>query len=277
LSWSGEFVVDAVDREFAGSIPDVYDEYLVPLIFEQYASDLADRVRAVGPSVVLETAAGSGVASRAIASVLDLGATFVVSDLNLPMLERARSMHDDPGRVEWRQADCLDLPFETDAFELVACQFGAMFFPDRVRAYTEVRRVLRDGGVFIFSMWDRIEENDFAFEVTAALATLFPDNPPRFLPRTPHGHYRQGTYRRELSAAGFSNITVEPVDDVSRASDPSVPAIAYCHGTPLLNEIEALDLAGLEEATRRATEAISARFGSGAIEGRIRGFVVTAQ
>jgi len=270
-------VVEPLDSRFEGSIPDVYDEYLVPLIFQSYAEDLADRVARIDPKTVLEVASGSGVATRAIAAVVDDETRFVVSDLNPPMIERARSMQADADRVEWRQADCLDLPFNDNSFDLVVCQFGAMFFPDRVRAYSEVRRVLRNDGIFLFNMWDRIEENDFAFEVTAALAALFPDNPPRFLPRTPHGHYREDIYRQELSAAGFRDVTVDAVDEISRASDPSVPAIAYCRGTPLRNEIETLNPDGLSEATAHAGRAIAARFGTGEVEGRIRGFVITTR
>jgi len=270
-------VVESLDSEFGGSIPDVYDEYLVPLIFQSYAEDLADRVARIDPKTVLEVAAGSGVATRAIVGVLDEGARFVASDLNPAMIERARSMQADADRVQWRQADCLDLPFSDDSFYLVVCQFWAMFFPDRVRAYSEVRRVLRNGGVFLFNMWDRIEENDFAFEVTAALADLFPDDPPQFLPRTPHGHYREDTYRHELSAAGFRDVNVDAVDEISRASDPTIPAIAYCRGTPLRNEIKALDPGCLAEATAHAGRAISARFGTGEVEGRVRGFVITAR
>jgi len=270
-------VVESLDSRFEGSIPDVYDEYLVPLIFESYAQDLADRVARIDPRSVLEVAAGSGVVTRAIGDVVDSEARFVVSDLSPAMIERARSMQADPERVEWRQADCLDLPFGDDSFDLVVCQFGAMFFPDRVLAYSEIRRVLRMGGVFLFNMWDRIEENDFAFEVTAALSDLYSDNPPRFLPRTPHGHYRDDIYRQELSAAGFADIEVEAVDGISVASDSSIPAIAYCHGTPLRNEIEALDAGGLAAATAHASAAIAARFGIGEVEGRIRGFVITAR
>jgi ubiquinone/menaquinone biosynthesis C-methylase UbiE len=269
-------VVRDGDSKFAGSIPDVYDEYLVPLIFEQYAADLAERVRPVRPTDVLEIAAGSGVASRAIAKVLDPGASFVVSDLNGPMLARARSQQPDPERITWMEADCLDLPFETDEFDMVVCQFGAMFFPDRVKGYSEVRRVLRPGGLFLFNMWDRIEQNDFAFEVTAALAELFPDNPPQFLARTPHGHYDQAVYRTELPRAGFGNVTVDVVEALSTASNPSIPAVAYCQGTPLRSEIEFNDPGGLEKATRHATEALVTRFGSEAVQGRIRGFVVAA-
>lgn len=264
------------DWEFAGSIPDAYDEYLVPLIFEQYAADLAERVQRVDPNAILETAAGSGVASRAIAKVLDADATFVVSDLNPPMLDRARLRQQNADRVQWHQADCLDLPFATGEFDMVVCQFGAMFFPDRVRAYREVRRVLRHGGAFVFSMWDRIEENDFAFEVTSALAVLFPEGPPRFLARTPHGHYHEDVYRKELAEAGFDLVTVEAIEAVSTAPNASIPALAYCHGTPLRTEIEALNPDGLDDATQHAADAVEARFGSGPVSGRIKGFVITA-
>ena len=269
-------MVDAVDKVFAGSIPEVYDEYLVPLIFEPYAEDLARRTRSLDPANVLEIAAGSGVVSRAVAAVLDSSAQFVVTDLSPPMLDRAASVQDDPGRVEWQPADAMDLPFEDESFDLVLCQFGAMFFPDRVQAYQEAHRVLRQGGAFIFNMWDRIEENDFAYEVTRALADVFPDDPPGFLLRTPHGHYDPATYRSELQTAGFSRVTVEPLDVGSVAPSPAIPAVAYCQGTPLRNEIEARYPPSLEEATARATDAIRLRFGDGEVRSRIRGFVVTA-
>jgi ubiquinone/menaquinone biosynthesis C-methylase UbiE len=265
------------DRVFAGSIPDVYDEYLVPLIFEQYAQDLAERTVAVNPGAVLEVAAGSGVVTRAVAPVLGPQTRYVVTDLNQPMLERAASMQHDPAQIEWRPADAADLPFVDNTFDLVLCQFGVMFFPDRLKAYAEAHRVLRPGGRFIFSMWDRIERNEFADEVTTALARVFPDDPPSFLPRTPHGHYDPATYQAELGAAGFDRASVDAVDEISVASDPAIPAIAYCQGTPLRNEIEAMNPPGLEEATALATEAIRARFGEFDVQGRIRGFVITAR
>jgi ubiquinone/menaquinone biosynthesis C-methylase UbiE len=269
-------MVEALDNVFEDSIPDIYDRYLVPLIFEQYACDLARRVSVVGPNDVLEVAAGSGVVSRVVAGVLKPAASYVVSDLSQPMLARAESMQEHPKRIEWRQADVMDLPFADGAFDMVLCQFGAMFFPDRVDAYREVRRVLRDGGAFVFSMWDRLEANEFAFEVTAALAEMFPDDPPSFLARTPHGHYESDVYRSELAAAGFGDITVEPITAISTAADPFTAAIAYCQGTPLRTEIEARDPNSLDAATQRATRAISDRFGDHHISSRIRAFVITA-
>jgi ubiquinone/menaquinone biosynthesis C-methylase UbiE len=270
-------MVMSADSAFIDSIPDIYDEHLVPLIFEQYAHDLARRARSLDPREVLEVAAGSGVVSRAVAAVLDASATYVVTDLSPLMLKRAESMEVDQGRIVWRPADAMDLPFNDDSFDLVLCQFGAMFFPDRVRAYKEARRVLRGDGAFVFNMWDRIEENDFAYEVTRALADMFRDDPPTFLPRTPHGHYDTATYRSELAAAGFEHVTVEPVEAASTAPNPAIPAIAYCQGTPLRNEIEARNARGLEEATTRATNAIRDRFGDRFLESRIRAFVITAR
>jgi ubiquinone/menaquinone biosynthesis C-methylase UbiE len=170
----------ATDKLFAGSIPDVYDRLLVPLIFESYARDLAGRLASVRPRDVLETAAGTGALTRAIEPRLDADARMVATDLNQPMLDRAaRQLH--AGQIAWRQADAMDLPFADGRFDAVACQFGVMFFPDKVRGYREVHRVLKPGGHFFFNVWDKLSENEFADVVTQALATHFPRDPPRFL------------------------------------------------------------------------------------------------
>lgn len=265
------------DKVFTGSIPEIYDSHLVPLIFEQYAADMALRTASMKPDAVLEIAAGSGVVARAVAPELLAGTRHVVSDLNTPMLERAASVQPQPELIEWLPADALDLPLEDDTFDLVLCQFGCMFFPDRIASYREARRVLKPGGAFVFNMWDRIEENDFADVVTNALAEMYPSDPPQFLARTPHGHYDTAVYRTELEAAGFDEITIEPLDAISAAASPGIPAIAYCQGTPLRNEIEALDPVGLVSATDVAATAIASYFGSGPVEGRIRAFVITAR
>jgi ubiquinone/menaquinone biosynthesis C-methylase UbiE len=267
----------ATDKLFAGSIPEIYDRLLVPLIFEKYALDLAGRIVAVNPQDVLETAAGTGVLTRAIAARLPAEARLVATDLNQPMLDHARARQKTDGRIAWRQADALALSFDDQSFDAVACQFGVMFFPDKVQGYKEARRVLKPGGRFVFNVWDRIAENDFASIVTDALAELFPDDPPRFMARTPHGYHDAERIREELSAAGFGAISVDAVDGRSRAASPADAAIAYCQGTPLRNEVEARDAARLEEATTHAAAALARRFGSGAIEGRIRAFVITAR
>jgi SAM-dependent methyltransferase len=180
--------------------------------------------------------------------------------------------------VEWRQADAMQLPFPDGTFDAVVCQFGAMFFPEKSKAFSEAHRVLRPGGVFIFNVWDRIEENEFADTVTAALGKLFPKDPPRFLARTPHGYCDRQTIERDVARSAFAAtpqfITVAAR---SRAESPRVPAVAYCQGTPLRNEIEARDASRMGEATDLAEEAIAKRFGRGAVDGKIQAHVVTIE
>ncbi|MDG4884215.1 class I SAM-dependent methyltransferase [Mesorhizobium sp. WSM4884] len=264
------------DKVFAGSIPENYDRHMVPLIFEPYAADLARRVASLSPGAVLETAAGTGVVTRALAPRLSPGATYIVTDLNQPMLDHAASRQGPDRRITWRQADALALPFEDAAFDVVCCQFGAMFFPDRSTAYREAKRVLKPGGRFLFSVWDRIEENIFADDVTNALARIFPNDPPRFLARTPHGYHDKDLIRSELEAAGFSQVEIETRAAQSRASSPRVPAVAYCQGTLLRNEIQARDPARLEAATDYAASAIADRHGSGEVAAKIQAHVIVA-
>ena len=197
----------ASDKLFAGSIPEIYDRFLVPLIFEPYARDLAGRLAETAPGNVLETAAGTGVLTRAMVSILAAEAHIVATDLNQPMLDRAALSPGD-GRIEWRQADALALPFTDQSFDAVACQFGAMFFPDKVLAYKEARRILRPGGRFFFNVWGPISDNEFADTVTDALAVLFPYDPPRFMARTPHGYHDVERIRQDLDAAGFTAVSV---------------------------------------------------------------------
>jgi ubiquinone/menaquinone biosynthesis C-methylase UbiE len=266
----------AADKLFAGSIPAIYDRFLVPLIFERYARDLAERLAMVKPQEVLETAAGTGVLTRAIASCLPADARIVATDLNQPMLDHAAARQGPDSRIAWQQGDALALPFADQRFDAAACQFGVMFFPDKVRGYGEARRVLKPGGRFLFNVWDRISENEFAQVATDALAIIFPQDPPRFMARTPHGYHDVEKIREELTAAGFSSISIETLDDTSKASSSRDVAIAYCHGTPLRNEIEARDASSLEAATQVATDALARRFGAGPVEGRIRAHVITA-
>jgi SAM-dependent methyltransferase len=265
------------DSVFAGSVPELYDELLVPLIFEPYAADLVRRVREFAPDSLLEVAAGSGVASRAMSAGLDPSTSIVCSDLNQPMIDHAKAV-GTANQVEWRQADVVDLPFEAESFDAVVCQFGVMFFPDCAAAFSEVARVLRPSGMFLFSVWDCIAENEFADVVTQALARLFPDDPPMFLDRTPHGYYEESIINDHLASAGFDvPAGFDAVVERSVAVSSEIPAIAYCQGTPLRAEIEERDPSRLVEATAAASSAIADRFGAGPIDGKISGFVVSAR
>jgi SAM-dependent methyltransferase len=265
------------DKVFAGSIPKLYEEYLVPLIFAPYAEDLARRLSSRTLSRVLEIAAGTGVVTRQLAAALPESVSIVATDLNQPMLNMAAEI-GTCRPVEWRAADAMRLPFEDASFDAVACQFGVMFFPDRPKAFAEARRVLRPGGLLLFNAWDRIEENEFAYMVMAALESIFPSDPPRFLARTPHGYHDTAVIEQDLRAGGF--VTAPKIHTVaarSKAQSARIPALAYCQGTPLRNEIEARDKSRLAEATDLATAAIADRFGDGPVDGKIQAHVVEVE
>jgi len=262
------------DRVFAGAIPRLYETHLVPLIFAPYAHDIARRAAALRPARVLEIAAGTGVVTRALASALASDAAIVATDLNQAMLDEAASI-GTARAVQWRAADALALPFDDASFDAVVCQFGAMFFRDKPRGFAEARRVLRAGGTLLFNAWDRIEDNEFADAVTASLAAMFPDDPPRFLARTPHGYHDVAAIARDVADGGFTATPrIETVTKRSRADSPRVPAVAYCQGTPLRNEIEARAAQGIAEATDVATAGLARRFGNGPVDGRIQAHVV---
>ena len=231
--------------------------------------------RDLAAGAVLETAAGTGRVTRALARVLSANASIVATDLNQAMLDFAASQ-DGVERVTWRQADATALPFDDAAFDAVVCQFGAMFFSDKVAAYREGLRVLKPAGRFLFNIWDKIEANVFAQVATEALFAVFPDDPPLFLARTPHGHYRTDIVGDELRMAGFGNVAVETVEKVSRLPAARDLALGFCQGSPLRNEIEERRPGGLEAVTDAVARAIAARLGDGPISGSMRAHVITA-
>ena len=270
-------VISDADKLFAGSIPQLYDEYMVPLIFEPYAADIAARVAVRQPSSLLEIAAGTGVVTRHLTRALGPEVQIIATDLNQTMLDRAAAVGTSRP-IEWRQADAMLLPFSDESFDVVVCQFGAMFFPDKPRAFSEAKRVLRQGGAFIFNVWDSIDQNEFAEAVTMALQEMFPSDPPRFMARIPHGYSDTKVIARHLAEGGFDHQPVIcTLAAKSRAASSSIPAVAYCQGTLLKNEIEARDPSRLIEATNAAASAIGKRFGRGAVEGKIQAHIVVVE
>jgi SAM-dependent methyltransferase len=265
------------DKVFGGSVARLYETHLVPMLFEPYAADLARRVASVSPREILELAAGTGAVTRRLAATLPESVRIVATDLNQPMLDQAIGAGTSRP-VDWRQADAMELPFADGSFDTVVCQFGVMFFPDKGKAFAEAKRVLKPGGTFLFSVWDRIEENPLPEAVLAALAELFPVDSPRFMARTPHGYYDLQVLERDLAQGGFEAAPrIEKVTLRSRAESPRIAAVAFCQGTPVRNEIEALDPTKLEEATDHAEQALARRYGNGAIESQMQAFVVTVE
>lgn len=263
------------DSSFTDDVARFYESTLVPLIFEPYAEDLAARTQALEPRSVLEVACGTGVVTRALSATLPAACKITATDLNDAMVAHGQVVGTTRA-VAWRQADVMALPYDGESFDVAVCQFGVMFFPDRVAAYREIRRILRPGGTFLFNVWNGLEHNEFAAVVTEAVSALFPENPPVFLARTPYGHGSPTEIESEVKAAGFTNCRLVQRDDISAAGGPDLPAIAFCQGTPLRNEIEARESSGLQRATATAAEAIRSRYGNGPIKGRISAVVVGA-
>ena len=268
--------MEATDKVFAGPVPQIYDRLLVPLIFQPYAEDLAARVVADRPRRILEIAAGTGALTQEMAGHLD-GGSIVATDLNPAMLDIAAARFSGDDRLVFPQADALDLPFPDGSFDVVACQFGAMFFPDKAKGYAQARRVLKPGGRFLFNVWDTVETNDFTRVMLDALAELFPDDPPRFLARTPHGYHDAGTIELDIMAGGFPRPEIERVEKRSRADSAADVAIGLCQGTPMRGEIEARGTPELGAVTEAVAKALEQCFGSGPIEGALSAFVVSAR
>jgi SAM-dependent methyltransferase len=226
----------ASDTLFTGSVPALYDRCLGPMLFKPYAQDIAARAAALSPDRILETAAGTGIVTEALAAALP-EAEIVATDLNQAMLDVAAA-RGLPRRVSFQAADAQALPFPDAGFDLVVTQFGAMFFPDRVGAYREARRVLRPGGRFLLNVWDSLARNPVSARLGDAVAGLFPDDPPSFYRRVPFGYHDKAQIEADLRAAGFTEVAIETVALTSRL-DARAAAVGLCQGSPMGAEIEA--------------------------------------
>jgi len=270
---TAQMTIPQSDKVFSGHMAELYHSHLTPLIFDSYARGMAEIVSQEEVSSVLEVAAGTGVVTRAMVDALGSDVSILATDLNQPMMDFAQSFRQDTN-VRWELADALSLPMDDGLFDVVACQFAVMFFPDRAKAYSEARRVLKPGGRFVFSVWDQTSENEFADTVEQAVGELFPDDPPRFISRTPYGYFNIDEITDDIRAGGFTgDLNVETVTEPCRSESAAFAAVAFCQATPLRSEITCRDPSLLEHSTRVAREALTARFGEGAIEGKMQAHV----
>lgn len=265
----------ATDKAFSSSVATLYESHMVPMLFMPYAAEMAARVAARSPHDVLEIAAGTGAVTAELLARLPREATLTATDLNQAMLDVAATKLTDR-RLRLRSCDAQQLPFPDHGFDAVVCQFGAMFFPDKLTAYREARRVLRGGGTYFVSVWDDLESNPFAAVVHEAVAAAFPDNPPGFFRRTPHGYFDIAAITATLNEAGFVNVAAEKVTFPCKAPSAEHVAHAFCQGTPLRPEIEQRAPERLGEVTARAAQALREAFGKGPVETTMRAIFFSA-
>jgi ubiquinone/menaquinone biosynthesis C-methylase UbiE len=247
---------------------------MVPLVFAPYAELVAERARAVAPRQILETAAGTGVVTESLHRALP-DAQIIATDLNEPMLEEASARVSTPS-VRFLQADALELPFEDGSFDLVVCQFGVMFFPDKVKGHAEARRVLCDGGKYLLVIWDKVERNLATRVAGAAVAELFPDDPAAFYERIPFRYHDKSMITDDLRSAGFARVEIETVELRSRAASARDAAIALTQGTPMRSEIEKQGSEALAAATDAAAKALEQFVGPDGFDAPMSAHLVTA-
>src|SRR5437870_6017489 len=223
---------------FVGDIPENYDRYLGPVLFQPYAADLVARLDS--PENVLELACGTGIVTRQLRKRLTLGAKIVATDLNEAMLSYAKQKFESSETIEWKQADATDLPFADQSFDAVLCQFGVMFFPDKEQAAREAFRVLKRGGGFLFNVWDAIEESELPLIAHTIISRFFDDNPPNFY-EIPFSFHDEDKIRELLSAAAFRNIQTSVIPMTAVASSAREVTRGLVHGNPVIAAIRDRD------------------------------------
>lgn len=261
------------DQIFAGAIAQLYDSCLVPTMFRPFALLIAERLAASDVDI-LETAAGTGEVTRHLAARAG-PVRIVATDLNQDMLDIAQAKSAG-SPITWRRADARKLLLDPASFDAAICSFGMMFIPEKVEAYRQVRRVLRPGGRFIFTVWARIDRNPLMNIVNDAVAKLFPEDPPSFLARTPCGYHDRDLIEQHAREAGFAHLHIEQADCEAIVPSADMIARGICQGSPLRAEIETRDPAGLDAATRAAEEALRSRFGDGLFRTPQAALLVTA-
>lgn len=255
---------------FTHSTPELYDRYMGPLLFEPYAQVVAERAARLQPDRILETAAGTGIVTRALHKAAPQ-AQIVATDVNPAMLAvAAQKLRSDS--VSFQPADAQNLPFDDESFDVVVCQFGVMFYPDKVRAHEEARRVLRSGGHYLLVSFDRLDLNPVPRAAGDAVAALFPDDPPAYMERGPFSYTDPAVIERDLLAAGFTRIQLETVVLTTRVSARDA-AQGLVLGSPFRAEIERRDSSGLDRALDAVTAALARWDGS---EASMSAHVVTA-
>jgi SAM-dependent methyltransferase len=246
---------------FIGNIPEHYDNGLGPVVFVDYAADIARRTAACNPTRVLETAAGTGIVTRQLRDFLPVSVQVTATDLNAPMLEVARTKFRSGEAVDFQPADAAALPFSNGTFDAVVCQFGIMFFPQKDASYREVYRVLTPAGHYLFSVWDSHRRNPFGRIAHEIAGRFFPTDPPQFY-NVPFSYYQIDPIKESLINAGFTDINIAVVRLEKQIPDVARFARGLVHGNPLIDQIKVRGGVDPDRVVDAIAEALNQEFGS---------------
>ncbi len=260
---------------FVGEIPELYDRHLGPVLFEPHARDFARRLRVPDGSRILEVACGTGIVTRRLLEVLPAHARLVATDLNAEMIAHARVSVPVDSRLEWRVADALALGFESRTFDAWVCQLGVMFFPDKLAAFREARRVLKPGGTARFNVFCEHAGNAFGRVADETIARFFPGDPPTFY-RLPFAWCDESTIRSTLASAGFAAVAIERLELETTSESAAHFATGIVRGNPVVHEIHARSTNGIASVEAAVAEALGAVGGVSPWRGVLRSLVVTA-
>ncbi len=260
---------------FVGSIPANYDRYLGPVFFHHYADDLAARLPVTPGMRVLETACGTGIVTERLAARLAGQGSLVATDLNEAMFAHGRARHPRASHVEWRQADATSLPFQDRSFDAVVTQFGLMFYPDKRAGLREALRVLKPGGLYVFSVWGRLERNAFARITHETVATFFEKDPPQFY-MTPFSLHDPEPTLGLLRDAGFTDVQWLHVDKVGTSPSADEAAIGLVEGNPIYDTIMARRPEALGDIKKAVAAAIAKELGDKPVRCPERALVFSA-
>ena len=265
----------ANNTAFVGSIPENYDRYLGPVLFEPYAVDLVSRLNVSADASVLELACGTGIVTRRLRDRLGSEARLIATDLNDAMLAYAARKLGPEKDVEWKQADATDLPFDDQSFDAVVCQFGLMFVPDKEKALTETYRVLKPGGTFLFNVWDAIEYNELAHIANSIISDFFDDDPPDFY-EVPFSFHDVEIVNSFLSLAGFSEMQFFLLRLPAVSPSAEEAARGLVHGNPIINVLRERCESRIPEIEAAVAAAVAAQCGDAPVRARMQALICTA-